>query len=133
MRRPLVIDASVLVPYSLPEPDDLETGRLEDAFADPGSDVVAPPFVDLEVLNVGARRRGLDERSLLAIADELERLPLTRIDPELHGVVRWAAFGLSAYDATYAALAEQLDARLLTQDADLLLALPDRAIRSFSP
>lgn len=133
MRQPLVIDASVLVPYALPDADDLDIGGLDDAFADPGTDVIAPPFVDLEVVNVGARRRGLDERSLLAIVEQLERLPMTRIDPELPGIARWAAFGLSAYDATYAALAEQLDARLLTQDADLLLALPDRAIRSFSP
>lgn len=133
MRRPLVIDASVLVPYALPDADDIDSGRLEDAFADPRTDVVAPPFVDLEVVNVGARRRGLDERSLVAIAEQLERLPLERIDPELSGVARWAAFGLTAYDATYAALAEQLDARLLTRDDDLLIALPDRAIRSFSP
>ena len=127
-----MIDASVLVPYSMPDAGDSDTGRLEDAFADPDTEVIAPPFVDLEVINVGARRRGLDESTLLTIAEELENLPLTRIDPELEDVTRWAARGLTAYDATYAALAVHLDARLLTLDAALLDALPERAISAFS-
>lgn len=132
MRRPLVIDASVLVPYALPEDDDAWAGGLEEAFADPDTDVIAPPFVDLEVINVGARRRGLDAATLEVIVEQLEALPLTRIDPPLADVARWAAFGLTAYDATYAALAVDLDARLLTFDDDLLTALPERALQAFS-
>ena len=127
-----MIDASVLVPYSMPDAGDIDTGRLEDAFADPATDVIAPSFVDLEVLNVGARRRGLDEPVLRTLAEQLEQLPLTRIDPELTDVARWAAQGLTAYDAAYAALAVQLDAGLLTLDGQLLDALPDRAISAFS-
>ena len=54
------------------------------------------------------------------------------LEPSLDDVARWASRGLSAYDAGYAALAEETDSRLLTHDADLLALLPDRAISAFS-
>ena len=43
-----MIDASVLVPYSMPDAGDSDTGRLEDAFADPDllKAVGATPYAD---------------------------------------------------------------------------------------
>ena len=129
---PLVIDASVLVPLVIPERGDDDDGGLASAIREEDVDVIAPPWIDLEVLNVGARRRGFAESELRRLAVGLERLPITRFEPSLDDVARWASRGLSAYDAGYAALAEETDSRLLTHDADLLALLPDRAISAFS-
>ena len=124
---PLVVDASVLVPLLLPEQGDEDDGGLGAALRDEAIDVVAPPWIDLEVLNVGARRRRLGEAELQLLAAALEGLPINRFEPVLGDVARWSAKGLSAYDASYVALAEEIDARLLTRDADILALLPERA------
>lgn len=130
-RRPVVFDASVLIPVLLPTTDDDDAARAEAALGDPDSDVIAPTLIDLEVLNAAARRRNVDADALVRIAGYLEELDVERIDPSLADVARWCAAGLSAYDATYAALAEELDALLLTADRALLDALPERAIAAY--
>lgn len=127
---PLVVDASVLVALILPVEGDDHHGGLDEALVDDRVDILAPPLIDVELLNIAARRRQLDEVTLQRVVVQLEELAITRIDPELQEVARWAWRGLSAYDATYAALAEQTDAALLTQDRDFHLLLPQRATRS---
>lgn len=42
------------------------------------------------------------------------------IDPELSRIARWTARGLTAYDATYVALAEERGIRLVTGDPQVL-------------
>jgi predicted nucleic acid-binding protein len=116
-KRPFVIDASVLLPVLIPHVKDTD---------------VAPPLIDLEILNAAARRHRMPERALLSLVRDLEDLALTRIDPRLDDVARWSARGLSSYDATYAALAEELGAELLTSDAQIHEALPERAIWTYA-
>lgn len=128
---PLVIDASVLVPLLMPEDGDDDHGALDDALRDGATEVIAPPIIDLEVINIGAHRRHMGERHLVELVRRLDGLPINRLEPRLEDIASWATRGLSSYDACYAALAEEIDARVLTHDGDLLELLPDRAIVEF--
>jgi predicted nucleic acid-binding protein len=120
----LVIDASVLLKWFRTEGE----GRLEEAhalrsaFASGRVVVHAPPFLRLEILNVAGRRWGWDESRLTDLATSLEELGIEYTEPDVRGVGRWTAGGLTAYDAAYVALAEQEAIRLVTDD-DLILEL----------
>lgn len=118
----IVVDASVLVNAVADDADDGELARA----ALMGQELAAPDLVDVETVAV-LRRRWLAKtvtarRFALAIDDLIDLamhrypvLPLLRRGYELRANV-------SAYDATYVALAEQLDCPLLTADARLAAA-----------
>ena len=57
-------------------------------------------------------------------ADQLDRTRFDVIDPELRPVGRWIGRGLTVYDATYVALAEQLNIPLITVDRTILKMAP---------
>jgi predicted nucleic acid-binding protein len=90
-------------------------------------DVAAPELADLEVTSAlrGLLRAGkIDRRRGAAALADLGRLPIRRAP---HGKLlkRWWELrdNLSVYDASYVALAEMLDATLLTTDVRLSRAL----------
>jgi predicted nucleic acid-binding protein len=62
---------------------------------------------------------------VLQLAATLGELGFEPVEPSLPAVARWAARGLTAYDAAYVALAEETGASLLTDDAAILAAAPD--------
>lgn len=103
---------------------------MEAAVTSPDADVHVPALCDVEV--VSALRRALlarsmgEQRAHEALAD-YRALPLTRHghEPLLERVLA-LRHNLSAYDATYVALAEGLGAELLTADRGLA-----RAARSY--
>lgn len=118
----LVVDASVLsVALADDGPDgDAARTRLR------GESLVAPEVIDLEVVSVLRRQNsaGLLEgrRAELALAD-LAALPLRRTSHLALLVRCWELrSNLTAYDAAYVALAEALDATLLTGDRRLARA-----------
>ena len=57
-------------------------------------------------------------------ADQLDRTRFDVIEPELKPIARWVGRGLTAYDAAYVALAEQLDIPLITVDRTILKIAP---------
>lgn len=125
----IVIDASVLA-NALGD-DDADGRTARDELRAAGA-LVAPDLVDVETVSV-LRKRWLartvsDERFRTAVAD-LERLDLERV-PTLRMVRR--AFELranvTAYDATYLALAEALGCELLTADRRLAGAPGTRCV-----
>lgn len=112
----IVVDASVLAP-ALAD-DDTDGDRVREHLR--GEQLLAPELIDFEVVSTlrrAARAKRLDQRrSAQALAD-LAALPLRRV-PHLPLLARiWELRdNLTAYDAAYVALAEALDATLLTAD-----------------
>jgi predicted nucleic acid-binding protein len=119
----IVIDASVLANVIGDDGQDGQRARGELRSA---GDIVAPDLVDVETVSV-LRRRWLagvlsDDRFAAAVED-LQQLPIERV-PALRLMRR--AFELranvTAYDASYVALAELLACELLTADGRLARA-----------
>jgi predicted nucleic acid-binding protein len=84
--------------------------------------VLAPALLHLELLNVAARRWRWSGTALAELATALDQLGFELLEPELEGVARWAARGLTAYDAAYVALAEANRVQLVTDD-DLIVSV----------
>jgi predicted nucleic acid-binding protein len=84
--------------------------------------VFAPPLLRLEIVNVAGRRWGWGESALVEFAAALDELGFELIEPELARVASWTARGLTAYDATYVAVAETEGTSLVTDD-DLIVAV----------
>lgn len=118
----LVVDASALfeVVVDAPGAPDVRRRMQED------DDLAAPHLVDAEVLAViqtHHRRGRLDDTAAAQAVEDLRTWPGTRWT---HRVLLDRAWELRAnvrsYDALYVALAEALDARLLTLDRRLTTA-----------
>lgn len=112
----IVVDASVLAP-ALAD-DGIDGDRVRERLR--GEQLVAPELVDLEILSTLRRAvRGgrLDERRWGQALDDLAALPLRRVSHlALLSRVWELRDNLTAYDAAYVALAEALDALLVTAD-----------------
>ncbi|MGN6257454.1 MAG: type II toxin-antitoxin system VapC family toxin [Solirubrobacterales bacterium] len=112
----IVVDASVLAP-ALAD-DDADGDRARERLH--GEHLAAPELIDLEVVSTlrrAARAGRLDERRSAQALTDLTALPLRRV-PHLPLLARvWELHNnLSAYDASYVALAEALDTVLVTAD-----------------
>jgi predicted nucleic acid-binding protein len=112
----IVVDASVLAPALADDGADGDRARNRLR----GEQLVAPELVDLEVLSTlrrAARAGRLDERRSGQAFDDLEALPLRRVSHLALLPRVWdLRDNLTTYDAAYVALAETLDALLLTAD-----------------
>lgn len=115
----LVVDASVLAPALADDTADGDAARA----CLRGHSLAAPELIDLEVISVWRRQvmasQLEDRRADLALADLLD-LPMRRVShrPLLNRC--WdLKQNLTQYDAAYVALAEMLDAVLVTGDSRL--------------
>ena len=118
-----MVDASALVELLLATE---LAPKVAAEIAGDDADLHVPSLCDVEVAS--ALRRALlagrlDEDRALAALRDLADLPLSRHGHQLLlGRVLALRDNLSAYDATYAALAERLEATLVTADARLAAA-----------
>jgi predicted nucleic acid-binding protein len=127
----VVVDASVIVKWFLPEADHDRARALLDELQDPVIDAYAPELALAEVGNALWKRTQTAtplltiDQALRATA-ALEHLPLIwhRHQPLLARAIALAIQArVTAYDALYAALALQLDALFITADARLITRL----------
>lgn len=86
--------------------------------------VDVPALLFLELLNAAARRWRWSESELRDMAQELAELPFVVGEPPLEAIARWASRGLSAYDASDVALAEQRGLTLVTTDEQIVAVAP---------
>lgn len=121
----IVIDASALLEVLLrtPSAQAVET-RL---FEGPRQTLHAPHLLDFEVVQVLRRYAAMgeidDRRGAEALAD-LADFPIRRYPHDFLLTRVWALRNnFTAYDAVYVALAEALNARLLTRDQRLAAAV----------
>jgi predicted nucleic acid-binding protein len=117
--REVVLDASIIARWFGPTADppsalwrsDFEAGQL---------DITVPALVFLELLNVAGRQWRWAEDRLLELVRRLEVSRFEILDPRLDRIASWTARGLTAYDATYVALAEERRIPLVTSDRKIL-------------
>lgn len=124
----IVVDASALVDTLLREPG---AAPLAQVLFDPGHTFHAPHLLDIEVAHA-IRRHAFagaidDERGRMVLAD-LADFPLRRYPHDFLLPRVWSLrANMSVYDAVYVALAELLDAPLLTRDHRLAAAARQHA------
>ncbi|MDQ2817659.1 MAG: type II toxin-antitoxin system VapC family toxin [Candidatus Eremiobacteraeota bacterium] len=99
---------------------DFEAGKLT---------VFAPRLLHLEIVNVAGRRWHWHRTSLVQLARALNALNFEMREPELYNIAKWTARGLTAYDASYVALAESEAIKLITDDDLILAVAPSAALR----
>jgi predicted nucleic acid-binding protein len=119
----IVVDASALIEVLLRTPAAI---AVEKRLFEPGRTLHAPHLLDVEVAQVVRRyaaKGEIDgERGRTALAD-LADFPLRRYPHDFLLPRVWdLRSNLTAYDAVYVALAEALDAPLLTRDHRLAAA-----------
>ena len=116
----IVVDASAVIEVLL---NTAAGETVADRLLDPAETVSAPHLLDIEVLQV-LRRYSLagnldSERGQQAVED-LAGLPITRYRHDFFLPRIWELRkNVTAYDAVYVALAEALNATLLTRDERL--------------
>lgn len=123
----IVLDASAVVAVLL----DPGAERIRERIEGPGESLHVPHLMDLEVLHALRRqalRGALSPRRGTEALEDLKNILFVRY-PHTSLVERvWELRrNLTAYDATYVALAEVLDAPLLTTDRRLAQATGIRA------
>jgi predicted nucleic acid-binding protein len=124
----IVVDASALLEALLRTP---AAKAVEDRLFAPRQTIHAPHLLDVEVAQVirrYAQNGEIDsERGRMALIDLVD-LPLRRYPHDFLLPRIWnLRNNLTAYDAAYVALAEALDAPLLTRDRRLAAAAGHRA------
>jgi predicted nucleic acid-binding protein len=125
----IVVDASALVEVLLRTP---AAQAVEAALFDPGQTLHTPHLIDVEVSHVirryAANGELSGERGRLALAD-LADFPMRRYPHDFLLPRMWELRNdLTAHDAAYVALAEALDAPLLTRDRRLAAAAGHAAL-----
>jgi predicted nucleic acid-binding protein len=128
----IVVDASALIEVLLNTPSG---SRITQRLFEGQETLHAPCLLDIEVAQVLRRYALAGElnatRGLQAIED-LSDFPLTRYPHDLFLPRIWELrHNVTAYDAAYIALAEALDAPLLTRDARLASAAGHHATIEF--
>jgi len=120
----IVLDASVILKWFAPQTERhaAEARDLRARYRAGEVTVTVPPLVFLELLNVAGRRWGWDADALVDLAGALEDLDFDVDEAGLEPVAAWIARGLTAYDASYVALAEARGRPLITDD-DAILSL----------
>lgn len=127
--QPVVVDASALAEFLL----GTDLGNKVAIGLVDASDIHAPHLLVTEVASVirsWVLGGHLDEPRAEAALADLADLPMVLWDerPLLPAMWRWR-HNLSAYDATYAALAETLRAPLVTTDGRMASALAGSALQ----
>jgi predicted nucleic acid-binding protein len=120
----VVLDASVVLKWFRAEGErHVDAARSIRAAFEAGELIVfAPALLHLEILNVAGRRWGSGQSALVDLANALDELGFEMIEPDLVRVAQWTARGLTAYDATYVAVAEKSRTQLVTDD-DLIVTV----------
>ena len=119
----IVLDASAAIEWLLQSPAGV---KIEKRLMPPSESLHAPHLLDVEVAQV--LRRYVRERIISAqrgqeALEDLAGLPLSRYPHDFLIPRVWELRAtLTAYDAVYVALAELLDAPLLTCDAKIASA-----------
>jgi predicted nucleic acid-binding protein len=124
----IVVDASAIIEALLQTP---AAAAVEERLLAEGLPPHAPQLIDVEVTRVlwrYAATRQIEPARCRDALDALQGFPLRRHQHDVLLPRVWELrHNLTAYDATYVALAEALDVTLLTRDRRVATAIGHRA------
>jgi predicted nucleic acid-binding protein len=133
MPERLVIDASAALAVIRAEPLRAVVRGYVTSHASAGGEVHVPSHFWLEIGNVLARRYRFSTADIVEGVQLLDEFGPRTVELDrtlwLLALDRMERHRLSAYDATYLALAESLEAQLLTLDTGLAAAAGTRAVK----
>lgn len=125
----VVLDASVVCKWFLPERDSRIALEIRDEHVEGRIRILAPDLMCFEVANTLRHRRGIGVDQLSGALRELFDVQLVFVRPsvELLSAASDHAYrkGLTIYDACYLALADASECSLVTADRKLLAASPN--------
>jgi predicted nucleic acid-binding protein len=117
---PLVVDASIVVKWFVPEHDSASALKLRDAHKNGRITLFAPDLMPYELANALRYRAALSEADLKSAIESLFELDLTLITPSAKSISRTTSLArkldVSVYDATYLELSETLECQVITSD-----------------
>jgi len=121
----MVVDASVVVKWYVPERDHEPARTIRDEYVNGQHSLAAPSLLPFEVVNALRYSDPVDDESVLTVAETLPQYGIDLVS--FDRIQDVAAIALDAditvFEAAYVALAEQLDAPGFTADEWLLDAL----------
>lgn len=125
----IVLDASATIEWLLQSPTGV---KIDQRIFSPLESLHVPHLLDVEVAQVlrrYVRDKAITPRRAQEALEDLADMPLSRYPHDLLIPRIWELRAtLTAYDAAYVALAELLDARLLTCDGKIASASGHHAI-----
>jgi predicted nucleic acid-binding protein len=125
MASKIVVDTSVLIKWIKRQDEDLvsEARRLLDRIERTPLEVAVPALLLYEIGNVLLTKTRLDSDALGRAIDQISAFPMVIADPRSDLLRRTAHLGrelrLTFYDASFLALAEDLDCDFVTADRRL--------------
>ena len=132
MKPRLVVDASAILAIVRSEPEQHDIEQVLEAHKRAGVLLLAPSGLWLEVMNSLVRRHRWSTEEVIEAFSEIDALRIRIVDLRrsmlLLALDLTERHGLTAYDASYLAIAMAEDADLLTLDRDLALAAGDLAV-----
>lgn len=123
----LVVDASVVVKWYVPERDHAAALTLRDDYLDGDVDLFAPSLLPFEVVNALRYSGNYEGDSLTAAAESLADYGIELQSFAGSGDIAATAneLDIAIYDASYLALAAEVDGLVYTADEPLLSAVAD--------
>ncbi|MBS7626477.1 type II toxin-antitoxin system VapC family toxin [Candidatus Bathyarchaeota archaeon] len=119
----IVIDASVVAKWFIPEEDSDKASEIMRKYSDGRIDLYAPDLLIYEVANVLRYRPDVTVETLADSIESLIKLQINLIPPSIEimseAAAKARALDLSIYDACYIVIAETLATNLVTADMKL--------------
>lgn len=129
MRR-IVVDASVMGKWFADQGEvDFERALdLRRQYEEQQITVLAPHLLFQELLNIASRKWRWSDDRLHSFATFLEEAMFKIDEPSISRIAGWTIRGLTSYDASYVALAEEYGVELVTADDEIVAVAPGIAI-----
>src|SRR3989338_1693755 len=129
----VVLDASVILKWFIPEKDRESALRFRDAHAQAREQVIVPLLLFYEIANVIRYRKQLPDQELISVFDILNSLEITALPPSFAEIGEAALYArqknISVYDAVYVVLAGRLGCNFITADKRLAVSVAEPFVK----